>query len=99
MQRRECFAHSNVARDRELRVCVCVARLVVDVSSALDAPARHPSNIDSIKVFEFMGHEAKSKLGKFYQPHNSQLLHVLNNEPKVTTSPSVKGLGIQLWSS
>ena len=80
-------------------------KVVKDVSefltgtSALDAPARHPSNIDSIKVFEFMGHEARSKLGTFYQPHNSQLLHVLNTEQKLTCSPSVRGLGIQLWSS
>ena len=40
---------------------------------------------------------ARRELGKFYRPHNAQLLHLLNGESKVTYSPSVKGLGIQSW--
>jgi len=42
---------------------------------------------------------ARHELGKFYHPHNAQLLHLFNNQPKATYSPSIKGLGIQSWTS
>mmetsp|Transcript_16273 Transcript_16273/g.52677 ORF Transcript_16273/g.52677 Transcript_16273/m.52677 type:complete len:337 (-) Transcript_16273:245-1255(-) len=78
-------------------------RVVKDVShfltgsAELASPARHPSNIDSIKVFGGMSSDARTKLGRFYQPHNSKLLHLLTHQTQVTFSPSVKQLGVQGW--
>ena len=78
-------------------------RVVKDVShfltgsAELASPARHPSNIDSIKVFGGMSSDARTKLGRFYQPHNSKLLHLLTHQTQVAFSPSVKQLGVQGW--
>ena len=44
-----------------------------------------------------MSKEARTALGRFYRSHNAELLHLLNNQPKVTYTPSLKQLGIQQW--
>ena len=66
-------------------------------SGTLDSVARHPDNIDSIHVESKMSKEARTALGRFYRSHNAELLHLLNNQPKVTYTPSLKQLGIQQW--
>ena len=56
-------------------------------------------NPNAVKVMGGMSDWAKRELGKFYHSHNAQLLHLCNQQDKVTFSPSLKGLGIQSWPS
>lgn len=58
-----------------------------------------PESTQSVKVLGAMAAEPRRTLGRFYHPHNAQLLHLFNSQPKVTYSPSLKGLEIQSWSS
>ena len=51
-----------------------------------------------MKVMGGMTADARRKLGRFYQPHNAQLLHVFNGQPHVAYSPSIKELRIQGWT-
>ena len=50
----------------------------------------HPT---AVKVMGGITADARRKLGRFYQPHNAQLLHVFNGQPHVAYSPSIKSCG------
>ena len=52
-----------------------------------------------MRAIEDMSAWSRKELGRFYHPHNAQLLHLFNAQGKVTYSPSLKSLGIQSWSS
>ena len=58
-----------------------------------------PSNPNAVKVMGAMPAGARTAISKFYHEHNAVLLHLLNNNPHVTYSPSLKGLGIQGWAA
>mmetsp|Transcript_1285 Transcript_1285/g.2540 ORF Transcript_1285/g.2540 Transcript_1285/m.2540 type:complete len:334 (+) Transcript_1285:80-1081(+) len=88
---------STAAYKEDTQTVVKATSAFVTGSGTLTKPARQPDSIDSISVEERMSKEARAELGHFYRPHNADLLHLLNNQPKVTYTPSLKQLGIQQW--
>ena len=90
---------STTAYTEETQLVVKAISAFLTGSGTLDSPARHPDNIDSINVESRMSKVARTELGRFYRSHNAELLHLLNNQGKVTYTPSLKQLGIQQWIS
>ena len=70
----------------------------VGASTTLAGAVRAASDPTAVKVMGGMTADARRKLGRFYQPHNAQLLHVFNGQPHVAYSPSIKELRIQGWT-
>lgn len=68
-------------------------------SESLTGTVANAGDLSSVKVMGGMSNEARKTLGKFYKPHNAQLLHTLNTNAKMTFSPSLKALAIQGWRS
>ena len=53
----------------------------------------------SVKVMGGMPSDARKTLGRFYYPHNAQLLHTLaQHQSNMHFAPSLKSLGIQGWA-
>ena len=90
---------STTAYTEETQLVVKAISSFLTGSGTLDSAARHPDNIDSINVESRMSKVARTELGRFYRSHNAELLHLLNNQGKVTYTPSLKQLGIQQWIS
>ena len=88
---------STTAYTEETQLVVKAVSAFLTGSGTLGSAARHPDNIDSINVEGAMSKEARAELGRFYRAHNAELLHLLNNQGKITYTPSLKQLGIQQW--
>lgn len=95
------FITSLDAYERDASRVLRDAALFIGAPGNLEGTPRQigTAYTQAMKVSSAMPEKAKTALGKFYHPHNQQLVRLLNGEPRVHFSPSIKQLEISGWFS